>query len=280
MATHLQDTTVLANGVKMPWLGLGVFKVEEGPELVSAVREAITQGYRSVDTAAIYANEEGVGLGIREGLEAAGIEREDLFVTSKVWNSELGYESTLQAYDESLRKLGLEYLDLYLIHWPVEGKFKKAWRALETLYTTGRVKAIGVSNFQIHHLEELMKDAEIKPMVNQVEYHPRLTQLELRAYCQKNGIQLEAWSPLMQGQLLEHKELQEIATRHGKSVAQIIIRWDLQNGVVTIPKSIKAHRIAENANVFDFELSSEDMQLISSLNQDMRVGPDPDNFDF
>ncbi|MEK3787190.1 aldo/keto reductase [Paenibacillus sp. FSL K6-1230] len=280
MATHLQDTTVLANGVKMPWLGLGVFKVEEGPELVSAVREAITQGYRSVDTAAIYANEEGVGLGIREGLEAAGIEREDLFVTSKVWNSELGYESTLQAYDESLRKLGLEYLDLYLIHWPVEGKFKKAWRALETLYTTGRVKAIGVSNFQIHHLEELMKDAEIKPMVNQVEYHPRLTQLELRAYCQKHGIQLEAWSPLMQGQLLEHKELQEIATRHGKSVAQIIIRWDLQNGVVTIPKSIKAHRIAENANVFDFELSSEDMQLISSLNQDMRVGPDPDNFDF
>ncbi|WP_018884570.1 aldo/keto reductase [Paenibacillus massiliensis] len=280
MATHLQDTTVLANGVKMPWLGLGVFKVEEGPELVSAVREAITQGYRSVDTAAIYANEEGVGLGIREGLEAAGIKREDLFVTSKVWNSELGYESTLQAYDESLRKLGLEYLDLYLIHWPVEGKFKEAWRALETLYTTGRVKAIGVSNFQIHHLEELMKDAEIKPMVNQVEYHPRLTQLELRAYCQKHGIQLEAWSPLMQGQLLEHKELQEIATRHGKSVAQIIIRWDLQNGVVTIPKSIKAHRIAENANVFDFELSPQDMQIISSLNQDLRVGPDPDNFDF
>ncbi|WP_025680982.1 aldo/keto reductase [Paenibacillus massiliensis] len=280
MATHLQDTTILANGVKMPWLGLGVFKLEEGPELVSAVREAITQGYRSVDTAAIYANEEGVGLGIREGIEAAGIEREDLFVTSKVWNSELSYESTLQAYDESLRKLGLEYLDLYLIHWPVEGKFKEAWRALETLYTTGRVKAIGVSNFQIHHLEELMKDAEIKPMVNQVEYHPRLTQLELRAYCQKHGIQLEAWSPLMQGQLLEHKELQEVATRHGKTVAQIIIRWDLQNGVVTIPKSIKAHRFAENANVFDFELSPQDMQLISSLNQDMRVGPDPDNFDF
>lgn len=280
MATHLQDTTLLANGVQMPWLGLGVFKVEEGPELVSAVREAITQGYRSVDTAAIYANEEGVGHGIREGLEAAGIERGDLFITSKVWNSELGYESTLKAYDESLRKLGLEYLDLYLIHWPVEGKFKEAWRALETLYKAGRVKAIGVSNFQIHHLEELMKDAEIKPMVNQVEYHPRLTQLELIAFCKKHDIQLEAWSPLMQGQLLEHKTLQEIATRHGKSVAQIIIRWDLQNGVVTIPKSIKAHRIAENADVFDFELSPEDMQLISGLNQDMRVGPDPDNFDF
>ncbi|MNW32088.1 putative oxidoreductase YtbE [compost metagenome] len=280
MATHLQDTTLLANGVKMPWLGLGVFKVEEGPGLVGAVREAITQGYRSVDTAAIYANEEGVGLAIREGLEAAGIEREDLFVTSKVWNSELGYESTLQAYDESLRKLGLEYLDLYLIHWPVEGKFKEAWRALETLYKGGRVKAIGVSNFQMHHLKELMKDAEIKPMVNQVEYHPRLTQVELIAFCKKHDIQLEAWSPLMQGQLLEHKELQEIARRHGKSVAQIIIRWDLQNGVVTIPKSIKAHRIAENADVFDFELSLEDMQLISSLNQDMRIGPDPDNFDF
>ncbi|MEW8986600.1 MAG: aldo/keto reductase, partial [Bacillus sp. (in: firmicutes)] len=166
MAKNLQDTTTLNNGVKMPWFGLGVFKVEEGPELVNAVKTAIKHGYRSVDTAAIYGNEEGVGQGIREGLKEAGISREELFVTSKVWNADLGYESTIAAYETSLKKLGLEYLDLYLIHWPVEGKYKDAWRALETLYKEGRVKAIGVSNFQIHHLQDLMKDAEIKPMIN------------------------------------------------------------------------------------------------------------------
>ncbi|WP_243013993.1 aldo/keto reductase [Brevibacillus borstelensis] len=280
MAKHLQDTTTLHNGVKMPWLGLGVFKVEEGPELVNAVKTAIVHGYRSVDTAAIYENEAGVGEGIREGMKEARIAREELFITSKVWNADLGYESTIAAYQASLDKLGLDYLDLYLIHWPVAGKYKEAWRALETLYKEGRVKAIGVSNFQIHHLEDLMKDEEIKPMVNQVEYHPRLTQKELQAYCQKHGIQLEAWSPLMQGQLLDNPVLQEIATKHGKSVAQIILRWDLQNGVVTIPKSTKAQRIVENATVFDFELTSEEMERIDSLNQNLRVGPDPDNFDF
>lgn len=279
-AKHLQDTTTLYNGVNMPWFGLGVFKVEEGPELVNAVRTAIQHGYRSVDTAAIYGNEEGVGQGIREGLEAAGIKREDLFVTSKVWNADLGYESTMKAYEESLRKLGLEYLDLYLIHWPVEGKYIEAWKALETLYKEGRVKAIGVSNFQIHQLERLMKETEIKPMVNQVEYHPRLTQKELQSYCQANGIQLEAWSPLMQGQLLDQEDLQRIAEKHHKSIAQIILRWDLQNGVVTIPKLTKEQRIIENAAIFDFELSGEEMQRINSLNQNHRVGPDPDNFDF
>ncbi|MBH8605341.1 aldo/keto reductase [Thermoactinomyces sp. CICC 10522] len=280
MAKHLQDTTTLYNGVKMPWLGLGVFKVEEGPELVNAVKTAIKYGYRSVDTAAIYQNEEGVGQGIREGLEQAGISREELFVTSKVWNSDLGYESTLQAYEISLRKLGLDYLDLYLIHWPVEGKYKEAWRALETLYKEGRVKAIGVSNFHIHHLEDLLKDAEIKPMVNQVEFHPRLTQKELRKYCKEQGIQFEAWSPLMQGQLLDNPVLKEIADQYGKSVAQIILRWDLQHGVVTIPKSTKEHRIIENGSVFDFELTKEEMERIDVLNQNHRVGPDPDNFDF
>ena len=280
MVKNLQDTTTLHNGVKMPWFGLGVFKVEEGPELVNAVKTAIQHGYRSVDTAAIYQNEEGVGKGIQEGLKEAGISRKELFVTSKVWNSDLGYESTLAAYETSLKKLGLEYLDLYLIHWPVEGKYKDAWRALETLYKEGKVKAIGVSNFQIHHLEDLMKDAEIKPMINQVEYHPRLTQKELQAFCRDNGIQLEAWSPLMQGQLLDNEVLQEMADKHHKSVAQIILRWDLQNGVVTIPKSTKEHRIVENANVFDFELSKEEMEIIDGLNQNHRVGPDPDNFDF
>ncbi|RAL22100.1 aldo/keto reductase [Thermoflavimicrobium daqui] len=280
MVKKLQDTTTLHNGVKMPWLGIGVFKVEEGPVLVNAVKAAIKHGYRSVDTAAIYENEEGVGKGIQEGLEEAGISREELFVTSKVWNADLRYESTIAAYETSLKKLGLEYLDLYLIHWPVEGKYKDAWRALETLYKEGRVKAIGVSNFQIHHLEELMKDAEIKPMVNQVERHPRLTQKELQSFCQNNDIQLEAWSPLMQGQLLSNEVLQEIADKHNKSVAQIILRWHLQHGVVIIPKSTKEHRIVENANVFDFELTKEEMQIIDDLNQNYRVGPDPDNFDF
>ncbi|GIN38281.1 aldo/keto reductase [Heyndrickxia oleronia] len=280
MVKNLQDTTTLHNGVKMPWFGIGVFKVEEGPELVHAVRAAIKNGYRSIDTAAIYGNEEGVGQGIREGIQEAGITREDLFVTSKVWNADLGYESTIQAYETSLKKLGLDYLDLYLIHWPVEGKYKEAWRALETLYKAGKIKAIGVSNFQTHHLEELMKDAEIKPMVNQVEYHPRLTQKEVQTFCQEHGIQLEAWSPLMQGQLLDNEVLAEIATKYNKSVAQVILRWDLQNGVVTIPKSTKEHRIIENANVFDFELTKEDMERIDDLNQNHRVGPDPDNFDF
>ncbi|QNK90503.1 aldo/keto reductase [Sporosarcina sp. resist] len=280
MMKNLQSTTMLHNGVKMPWLGLGVFKVEEGQELINAVKTAITHGYRSVDTAAIYGNEVGVGQGIREAVKETGIGREDLFITSKVWNSELGYASTIAAYEESLTKLGLDYLDLYLIHWPVAGKYKEAWRALETLYKEGRVKAIGVSNFQIHHLEDLMKDAEIKPMVNQVEYHPRLTQKELSGFCRKQDIQLEAWSPLMAGQLLDNTDLQEIADKYGKSIAQVILRWDLQNGVITIPKSTKEHRIAENATVFDFELTADDMKRIDSLNQNHRVGPDPDNFDF
>ncbi|MFF2752494.1 aldo/keto reductase [Psychrobacillus sp. NPDC058041] len=280
MIKNIQDTTTLHNGVKMPWFGIGVFKVEEGPELVNALKFAIKNGYRSIDTAAIYENEEGVGQAIREGINEADIPREELFITSKVWNSDLGYESTIAAYETSLKKLDLEYLDLYLIHWPVEGKYKEAWRALETLYKEGRVKAIGVSNFQVHHLEDLMNDAEIKPMVNQVEYHPRLTQKEIQFFCQENGIQLEAWSPLMQGQLLDNLELQEIANKYNKSIAQIILRWDLQNGVVTIPKSTKENRIVENSTVFDFVLTKEEMQQIDELNQNHRVGPDPDNFDF
>lgn len=277
---NLQDTVNLTNAVKMPWLGLGVFKVEEGQILVDAVNSAIKNGYRSIDTAAIYANEAGVGEGIKKGMQEAGIAREDLFITSKVWTDDLGYEETLKAYEVSLEKLGLDYLDLYLIHWPKEGKYKEAWRALETLYKAGKVRAIGVSNFQIHHLEELMKDAEMKPMINQIELHPRLTQKELIAYCVSLGIQVEAWSPLMQGQLLDQPELVEIATKYQKSVAQVIIRWDLQNGIVTIPKSVKEHRIIENGNVFDFTLTKEEMDKIDALNMDQRVGPDPDNFDF
>lgn len=280
MTRHLQDTTTLHNGVKMPWLGLGVFKVEEGPELVNAVKTAIKHGYRSIDTASIYGNEEGVGQGIREGIKEAGITRDELFVTSKVWNADLGYESTIAAFETSLKKLGLEKLDLYLIHWPVEGKYKEAWKALETLYKEGKVRAIGVSNFQVHHLEDLMKEAEIKPMINQVELHPRLTQEEVRAFCAKHHIQVEAWSPLMQGQLLDNEELKQIANKYQKSIAQVIIRWDLQTGIVTIPKSTKENRIIENAAVFDFELTEEDMKTINALNQNLRIGPDPDHFDF
>jgi len=280
MINNLQDTVTLHNGVKMPGFGLGVFQVEEGPELVNAVKVAIKHGYRSIDTAAIYGNEEGVGQGIREGLQEAGISREEIFVTSKVWNADLGYESTIAAYETSLKKLGLEYLDLYLIHWPVEGKYKEAWRALETLYKEGRVKAIGVSNFQIHHLENLLKDAEIKPVINQVECHPRLTQKELQAFCTKHGIQLEAWSPLMQGELLDNEVLSTIAAKYDKSVAQVILRWDIQNSIITIPKSTKEHRIVENSAIFDFELTKTDIELIDRLNQNHRVGPDPDNFDF
>lgn len=280
MKNNLQACTTLHNGIKMPWFGLGVFKVEEGTEVIEAVKTAILKGYRSIDTAAVYQNEEGVGEGIRQGMIETGISREELFITSKVWNADFGYETTLDAYETSLKKLGLDYLDLYLIHWPVEGKYKDTWRALETIYTENRVKAIGVSNFHIHHLKDVMKDATIVPMVNQVEYHPKLTQEDLRAFCQQNNIQLEAWSPLMQGQLLDNVKLKEIAETHGKSVAQIILRWDLQNDVVTIPKSINEHRIVENASIFDFELSAEEMEKISSLNENKRVGPDPDNFDF
>ncbi|ASZ62793.1 MULTISPECIES: glyoxal/methylglyoxal reductase [Bacillus] len=276
MPTSLKDTVKLHNGVEMPWFGLGVFKVENGNEATESVKAAIENGYRSIDTAAIYKNEEGVGIGIKE----SGVAREELFITSKVWNEDQGYETTLAAFEKSLERLQLDYLDLYLIHWPGKDKYKDTWRALEKLYKDGKIRAIGVSNFQVHHLEELLKDAEIKPMVNQVEFHPRLTQKELRDYCKAQGIQLEAWSPLMQGQLLDNEVLTQIAEKHNKSVAQVILRWDLQHEVVTIPKSIKEHRIIENADIFDFELSQEDMDKIDALNKDERVGPNPDELLF
>jgi methylglyoxal/glyoxal reductase len=276
MLNSLQSTTTLHNGVKMPWLGLGVFKVEDGAEVVKSVKIALEVGYRSIDTAAIYGNEEGVGKAIAEST----VPREELFITTKVWNSNHGYEAALAAFDVSMEKLGLDYLDLYLIHWPLpsQGKFVETWKALEKLYKDGRVRAIGVSNFKVHHLEEIIANCEIIPMVNQVEYHPRFNQQELHDFCKKHGIQLEAWSPLMQGGLLEEPALVEIAKKYNKSTAQIIIRWDIQTGVVTIPKSVKPHRIAENADVFDFELSQEDMDKINALNQDQRMFADPDDF--
>jgi diketogulonate reductase-like aldo/keto reductase len=280
MMNSLQDTVELNNGVNMPWIGLGVFKVKDGSEAVNAVTAAIKNGYRSIDTAFVYKNEEGVGLGIKEGLRATGLSREDLFITSKVWNSDQGYDTTLKAYEDSLKRLGLDCLDLYLIHWPVAGKYTDTWKALETLYKEKKVRTIGVSNFHIHHLCDLLKDAEIVPAINQVEFHPRLAQKELRQFCKEKGIQFEAWSPLMQGGLFDNPILKEIAHKYDKSVAQVIIRWDLQNGVITIPKSIKEHRIIENSNVFNFELTEDDLNKIDTINEDSRVGSNPDTFNF
>jgi diketogulonate reductase-like aldo/keto reductase len=273
---HLQDCVTLHNGVQMPWLGLGVYKVKDGEEVINAVRTALEIGYRHIDTAAYYQNEEGVGKAVRE----SGIPREEIFITTKVWNSDQGYETTLKAFETSLKKLGLDYVDLYLVHWPVKGKYKETYKALEKLYKDGQVRAIGVSNFHIHHLEDLMADCEIKPMVNQVEYHPRLTQKELHAFCKRHGIQLEAWSPLMRGEVLQEAALVEIGKKYGKTPAQVILRWDLQNEVVTIPKSVTPQRIKENADIFDFELTAEEMAAIDALNLNKRIGPDPDNFDF
>src|SRR5579875_2931424 len=260
----------------MPWLGLGVYKAKAGEEVERAVSAALRAGYRSIDTAAFYQNEDGVGKAVKE----SEIAREDLFITTKVWNTDQGYDSTLKAFEESRKKLDLEYLDLYLIHWPVKSKYKETWRALEKLYKDGLVRAIGVSNFHIHHLEDLMAESEVTPMVNQVEFHPRLFQKELLSFCKQQEIQLEAWSPLMRGELFENTTIVELAHKHKKTPAQIVLRWDLQHGVVTIPKSVHEHRIKENAEIFDFELTSDDMQKMDELHIGKRVGPDPDNFDF
>ncbi len=275
MVNSIQDAAILNNGVKMPWLGLGVWQVENGNVVESAVKMAIKAGYRSIDTAAAYGNEEGVGKAIKE----SGVPREELFITTKVWNSRQGYETTLQAFEESRKKLGIEQVDLYLIHWPVKGKYVDTWRALEKLYRDGLVRAIGVSNFQVHHLTDVLESGSVIPAVNQVEYHPLLSQKELLAFCKKNKIQLEAWSPLMQGHL-DLPLLGELGRKYGKSPAQIVLRWDLQNEVVTIPKSIHENRIVENAAIFDFELSSDDMEAINELNKNKRFGSDPDNFHF
>ncbi|WP_409304455.1 aldo/keto reductase [Peribacillus sp. SCS-155] len=276
MVKDINTTVTLHNGVEMPQLGFGVFKVQNGNETVESVKKALEAGYRSIDTAAIYKNEEGVGQAIRE----SGIPREELFITSKVWNSDQGYESTLQAYEDSLKRLGLEYLDLYLIHWPVKGKYIDTWRALEKLYKDGRVRSIGVSNFHVHHLEDLFENSEIKPVIDQVELHPRLAQLELREFCNNHGIKVEAWGPLGQGHLIDEPTLKHIASKHGKTTAQVLIRWHLQHEIVVIPKSVTPSRIEQNAEVFDFELSKDEMNQIDSLNLNERYGADPDNFNF
>jgi diketogulonate reductase-like aldo/keto reductase len=260
----------------MPWFGLGVYKIQEGKEMITTVQKALEFGYRSFDTAALYQNEEGLG----KAIHTSSIPREDLFITSKVWNTDQGYDSTLKAFHDSLNRLQLDYLDLYLIHWPVPNLYKDTWKALERLYKEKRVKAIGVSNFQIHHLKNIMNDANVIPMVNQVEYHPKLTQNDLLTFCKQENIQLEAWSPLMRGKLQDNPVLIEIAKKHAKTVAQVILRWDLQNEVITIPKTTKADRLMENANIFDFVLTDEEMIAVNGLNENLRTGQDPDNFHF
>lgn len=272
--TDIKGTWPLANGVEIPYLGLGVWQADEGREVQQAVTWALEAGYRHIDTASIYKNEEGVGQAVRE----SSVPREEVFITSKVWNTDQGYDATLRAFDASLDRLGLETLDLYLIHWPVPGKSRDTWRALEKLYADGRVRAIGVSNFLQHHLEELLTTATVKPMVNQLEFHPWLVQPGLQAYCRQHGIQYEAWSPLMQGKVFEQDIVNDLARKYGKSPAQILVRWDLQRGVVTIPKSVKQAHIISNAAVFDFELTADELAYIDGLDRHERLGPDPDTF--
>lgn len=276
MIKNIHDCTVLNNGLAMPWLGFGVFKVEEGDEVERAVSTALETGYRSIDTAAVYKNEHGVGKAMR----ASGIPREEIFLTTKVWNDDMRAKRTLAAFDESLERLGTDYVDLYLVHWPVADYYKETWRAMEEIYASGRAKAIGVSNFMIHHLEDLLGESEIIPAVNQIEFHPLLVQEELLVFCQSQAIQVEAWSPLMRGKILDEEAIVGIAGKYAKTAAQVILRWNLQHGVVTIPKSTHAKRIAENADIFDFTLSEADMQALDAMDAGERVGPDPYNFAF
>lgn len=256
-------------------LGLGTFKVADDVECMQSVRTALELGYRLIDTASIYKNEVAVG----EGLRASGVPRESIFVTSKVWNDDQGYDNTLRAFERSLERLGLEYLDLYLVHWP--GRVNpETWKALERLYADKRVRAIGVSNFKIHHLETLLETAVTLPAVNQTELHPQYPQNELAAWCSDRGIALQGWGPLMQGQIFAIRLMQELARSYGQTVSQIALRWALQKDILCIPKSTKRERMIENAAVFGFEISDADMARLETLNTGVKVGMDPDAFTF
>ncbi|MEU4098875.1 aldo/keto reductase [Streptomyces sp. NPDC026673] len=268
-------TVTLNNGVTMPQLGFGVFQVPDA-ETAAAVTSALESGYRSIDTAAIYGNEAGVG----QALAASGIARDELFVTTKLWNGDQGYDSTLAAFDASLAKLGLDHVDLYLIHWPAPARdaYLDTWRAFERIHAEGRARAIGVSNFEPAHLQRLMDNSDVVPAVNQVELHPQLQQAELRAFHARHGIATEAWSPLAQGALLKDPVVTGIADRLGRTPAQVILRWHLQIGNVVIPKSVTPERIRQNIDVFGFELSDADIAAITTLDNGTRIGPEPDAF--
>ncbi|MEU7057721.1 aldo/keto reductase [Streptomyces sp. NPDC046197] len=267
---------ILNNGVEMPQLGFGVWQVPDA-EAERAVATALQAGYRSIDTAAIYGNEEGTG----KAIAASGIPREDIFVTTKLWNSDQGYDSALRAFDTSLARLGLEYLDLYLIHWPMapKGRFVETYKAFEKLLADGRVRAIGVSNFLPEYLERLIAETSVIPAVNQIELHPHLQQHAAREYHTDQGIATEAWSPIGQGKgLLEVPAIVAIAQKHNRTPAQVVLRWHIQLGNIAIPKSVTPSRIEENIQVFDFSLDDEDLAAISALNEDRRLGPNPATF--
>ena len=273
---NIQSMKQLDNGVEMPRLGLGVYKMTESDIAIQAITTALDYGYRHIDTASFYANEKEVG----EAVRASNIPRKDIFVTTKVWNTDQGYDQTLRAFEKSLQLLGMDYVDLYLTHWPIKETFVDTYRAIERLYDEKLIRATGVANHHEHHLEAISAKANVKPMVNQIECHPRLTQFDLREYCAEQEIAITSWSPLARGHLLEEPTLQRISGKYGKSTAQTIIRWHLQHDLIVIPKSVNPSRIAENMDVYDFELSFEDMKNIDALNLNERTGKDPDNFSF
>jgi len=272
--TSLADTVEIAPGVAMPRLGLGTYRADEGPDVEGEVGFGLARGYRLVDTAALYGNEHSIGAAIR----SSGLAREEVFVTTKLWNSDQGYHSTFPAFQASLDRLGFEYVDLYLMHWPVPGLMQETWSAMEEILASGRTRAIGVCNFLPHHLAELLTFAKVPPAVDQAELHPRLQRVDLQRACRDNGITLQAWAPVMRGRVNGIPELRKVAARHGKTPAQVSIRWILQSGMVTIPKSVHEERIAENADVFDFELTDSDMAVIGKLDRGERIGPDPDTY--
>ncbi|MDG0822423.1 MAG: aldo/keto reductase [Staphylococcus equorum] len=264
----------------MPIVGLGTFRVENSDECKASVKHAIENGYTHIDTAMVYDNEEKVGEGIAEGLVATGKQRSDLFITSKLWLADYGRENVADAYETSLNKLGLDYLDLYLMHWPGtdEALMIDTWQGMEDLYKNDRVKNIGVSNFKTEHFEALLAQVSIKPVLNQVEFHPYLLQESLSRYLEVQNIHMESWSPLMNAQILEDDTVKSVASEVGKSPAQVIIRWNIEHGVVVIPKSVTPSRIEENLNVFDFQLTSAQIEKLDKLNEDRRIGPDPSEY--
>ncbi|MDW8547088.1 aldo/keto reductase [Staphylococcus pseudoxylosus] len=265
------------NGNEMPIVGLGTFRVENNDECVASVKHAIENGYTHIDTAMIYENEDKVGQGIAEGLASTGLKRSDLFITSKLWLDDYGRQNVADAYETSLNKLGLDYLDLYLMHWPGtdEALMIDTWQGMEDLYKNDKVKNIGVSNFNIEHLEALLAQVSIKPVINQVEFHPYLLKSSLNRYLEVQNIHMESWSPLMNAQILEDETVNAVANEVEKSPAQVIIRWNIEHGVVVIPKSVTPSRIEENINVFDFALTAEQIEKLDNLNEDRRIGPDP-----
>ncbi|MDT3995331.1 aldo/keto reductase [Mammaliicoccus sp. H-M34] len=272
--------TKFHNGNSMPSVGLGVFRVENNDVAKDAVKHAIQSGYRSIDAAFIYGNEVKVGEGIAEGIKAANITREDLFITSKIWIDDYGKDNVQKAYEKSLNLLGLDYLDLYLMHWPGTDLdlLLNTWEGMENLYNQQLVKNIGVSNFNIDHLEILINQANVKPVLNQVEFHPYLTQTELRNYLSKHEIKMESWSPLMNAEILQDETVNRIAKEINKSPAQVIIRWNIDHDVITIPKSVTPSRIEENFEVFNFSLNDNQIKRLDALNENKRIGPNPAEF--